>query len=94
MTLERKVDFPTLGKPINPTSANSFNSKMISFSCPFSPSCENLGTCLVEVAKCTLPFPPLPPGSTSSFCFSSDKSARTRPCYTISNNGSLWNTNV
>lgn len=51
VTLERIVDFPTFGKPTKPTSAKSFNSKIISFSFPFSPSIANLGACLVEVAK-------------------------------------------
>ena len=38
-----------------------FNSSIISFSSPLSPSSENLGACLVEVAKWQFPLPPLPP---------------------------------
>ena len=74
-----KVDFPTFGKPINPTSAKSFNSNITSFSIPFSPPIANLGACLVDVAKCELPFPPLPPGNNSSFWPSFERSAITLP---------------
>ena len=42
-TTDIKVDFPTLGKPINPTSAISFNSRKRFFSSPSSPSLANLG---------------------------------------------------
>ena len=66
MTLAKKVDFPTLGNPSNPTSANSFNSSINSFSSPFSPSSENLGACLVAVAKWEFPLPPRPPFNTNS----------------------------
>ena len=69
----------TFGKPSKPTSANSFSSRIISSSVPFSPSSANLGACLVEVAKCEFPLPPLPPLRISSSCFSSDRSARTLP---------------
>ena len=79
VTTLKKVDLPTFGNPKSPTSANSFNSKIISFSPPFSPSCANLGTCLVGVAKCELPFPPLPPFKTSSTWSGLDKSATTFP---------------
>ena len=55
------VDLPTLGNPINPTSAKSFSSSISSFSSPSSPPPANLGACLVDVAKLEFPFPPLPP---------------------------------
>ena len=71
------MDFPTFGKPINPTSASNFSSKISSFSSTFSPSWANLGTCLVDVAKWELPFPPLPPAKINSFCPCLDKSANT-----------------
>ena len=77
--MDKIVDFPTFGNPTNPTSANNFNSKITSFSFPFSPSIEKFGACLVEVAKCVFPFPPLPPFKTRTFCPFSDKSAITFP---------------
>lgn len=66
VTIDKKVDFPTFGNPKRPTSANNFNSNISSFSSPFSPSSENLGACLVAVAKCELPLPPRPPFRTNS----------------------------
>ena len=52
---------------------------IISFSSPFSPSSENLGACLVGVAKCEFPLPPLPPFNISSTWSGFDKSATTFP---------------
>ena len=79
MTLDIKVDFPTLGNPNSPTSANNFNSNINSFSIPFSPSLANLGACLVDVAKWLLPFPPFPPGSIFSTCPGFERSVTTFP---------------
>jgi len=55
------VDLPTLGYPISPTSANNFNSRIISLSCPLVPASANPGACLVGVANSAFPLPPLPP---------------------------------
>ena len=59
--MERKVDFPTLGNPISPTSAMSLSSRITSYSLAFCPLSAYLGACLVGVAKCWLPLPPFPP---------------------------------
>jgi len=66
-----------LGNPIKPTSAKSLSSSINSFSSPGSPSCANLGACLVDVAKCEFPSPPLPPFNISTCSPGSDKSAKT-----------------
>ena len=52
LTTDISEDFPTLGKPIKPTSARSFNSSVTSQSSPGAPSFAKRGTCLVGVAKC------------------------------------------
>ena len=52
---------PTLGKPIKPTSAKVFNSKITECSFVVSPVCEKCGACLVGDLKKALPFPPSPP---------------------------------
>lgn len=79
VTVDKNVDFPTFGNPRSPTSANNLSSNINSFSSPFSPSSENLGACLVGVAKCEFPLPPLPPFNINSVWFGSDKSATTFP---------------
>jgi hypothetical protein len=66
VTFDKNVDFPTFGNPKSPTSASNFNSRIISFSSIFSPSSENRGACLVDVAKCEFPLPPRPPFCTNS----------------------------
>ena len=40
---DNKVDFPAFGKPTRPTSANTFNSSVISASSPGIPGCAYLG---------------------------------------------------
>ena len=72
--MERSVDLPTFGKPTNPTSARSFNSKITSLSSPIFPACAKAGACLVEVLNLALPRPPFPPLQTVTDILSSFKS--------------------
>jgi len=58
---DKSVDFPALGKPTNPTSARTFNSKVICFSSSGIPGWEYLGVWFVGDLKCQFPLPPLPP---------------------------------
>ena len=60
-TTEINVDFPTLGNPTNPTSANTFNSTRTSRFCPNSPFSASSGAVLRGVAKWIFPRPPRPP---------------------------------
>ena len=79
LTRERRVDLPTLGNPTSPTSAMTFSSSCTHSSPPACPGWAYLGTCMVEVAKCILPSPPLPPFRITSRVFSPDISAITFP---------------
>ena len=69
------VDFPTFGYPTSPTSAITFNSKRTQSSIAGWPGFANLGTCMVGVAKCIFPAPPLPPFRITSRIFFPDISA-------------------
>ena len=62
-TRDRNVDLPALGMPISPTSAISFSLRMMIFSSPGWPGLAWRGAWLVELLKCALPKPPLPPRS-------------------------------
>src|SRR5690606_4350203 len=61
-TTDSNVDFPALGNPTSPTSAKTFNSRIIHSSLPGRPGCEKRGVCWVDDLKCQLPSPPFPPG--------------------------------
>ena len=76
--VEIRVDLPTLGKPISPTSAISFSSRVTWMSSPGRPGLANLGTWRVGVAKCALPKPPRPPLATTTGSWL-DRSAMTSP---------------
>ena len=58
---DKRVDFPALGKPTSPTSANTLSSNRISFSSPGIPGCAYRGVWLVADLKCQFPKPPFPP---------------------------------
>ena len=61
------VDFPALGRPTSPTSANSFNSSLSDRSSPSVPVSNSVGVRLVDVAKWLLPSTaPAPVGSYKS----------------------------
>ena len=57
----KKLDFPALGNPINPTSAIIFNSSHIEISSPSLPLVNFLGARLVELLNFVFPTPPKPP---------------------------------
>ena len=78
LILDKIVDLPTLGKPINPTSAIILSSTFNIFSSPGSPSSLNLGAVSVWVLKATLPRPPRPPSATTTSVISPTKSAITK----------------
>ena len=79
LTTDSSVDFPTLGKPTRPTSAMTLSSNCTHSSAPGCPGCAYLGTCMVDVAKCIFPRPPLPPLKMTSLWLSPDMSAMTFP---------------
>ena len=79
--MDRNVDFPTLGNPSSPTSAINFNSKVTILSSPGAPGFENLGTCLVAVAKWAFPQPPIPPFAITNSSPSCFKSHITSPVF-------------
>ena len=54
---------PAFGNPTSPISANNFNLKKTSASCPFPPGVVFLGALFVEDLKLIFPKPPLPPGN-------------------------------
>ncbi len=58
VTTDNNVDFPTDGKPTNPTSAKTFNSRAMSNSSPGSPFSAISGAGFVDEAKRMLPRPP------------------------------------
>src|SRR5690606_30110110 len=60
-----KVLLPAFGKPSRPTSASSFSSSFSTRCSPSSPGVDCRGERLVELLKCMLPRPPLPPRATS-----------------------------
>src|SRR5207342_1177500 len=60
-----KVDLPALGKPSRPTSASSLSSRRSARVSPSPPGVERRGERLIELLKCMLPRPPLPPRATS-----------------------------
>ncbi len=68
---------PAFGRPINPTSARSFNSKNKILSSPGSPGWANRGACLVEDLKWALPSPPFPPFAAINSCPSIVRSNKT-----------------
>ena len=57
---------PALGRPRRPTSAISFSRSQIVRSTPGCPALARRGAWLVEVLKCRLPKPPLPPLASST----------------------------
>ena len=71
------MDLPTFGKPTSPTSAITLSSRFTQSSCAGFPGCAYFGTCMVEVAKCIFPRPPLPPFKIIWRWFSPDISAMT-----------------
>src|SRR5690606_36352844 len=60
-----KVLLPAFGKPSRPTSASSFSSSFSTRCSPSSPGVDCRGERLVELLKCMLPRPPLPPRATN-----------------------------
>ena len=75
---------PTFGKPTSPTSAMSFSSSLTSRVSPSRPFCAYSGAWLIELLKCTLPSPPLPPFKNSSRCPSLVKSQSSSPVWASS----------
>ena len=65
-TTDNNVDFPTLGKPTKPTSANIFNSNFKSFSSPGKPFSQICGAVIRALANEAFPRPPLPPNATTT----------------------------
>ena len=66
LTAASRLDFPTFGAPIIPTSASSFNSSVRVSSSPKSPASASRGNRLVGDAKREFPLPPLPPFATTN----------------------------
>jgi len=77
-----RVDFPTFGYPINPTSAKSFNSRLKRLCSPFWPSPAREGDGFVEEVNRAFPLPPLPPLATTHFCSSAVTSWMSAPVST------------
>ena len=73
------MDFPTLGKPTNPTSAMTLSSTRIFLSSPGSPFSAILGAGFLEVAKRKFPLPPTPPLAIIACCPCAVKSASMFP---------------
>src|SRR5699024_10736163 len=69
---ERIVHFPAFGQLTSPTSAISLISISIVLFSPFLPSSACQGVLLVDLRKCQLPNPPLPPLATINSCPCSD----------------------
>src|ERR1019366_8532692 len=72
-------DFPALGKPTRPTSAMDLRTRRYSPCSPVWPGFARLGALLVDVLKCVLPQPPLPPLQSTILWPPSTTSATTRP---------------